>query len=453
VRLAGITYVHPSDRVTWDRIAAARPAFVTINPASGPGPSQDQAAEPTAEDFAAFEPTREQYAALATRLQSLGIAVLVYVATTYGAKPIERCQREAQRARDWYGADGILWDECSPDTASWWRVKVLNGKAKSFATPRSPDRKGWAVFNAGRTDGLGMAIMAWSGRALWCTAEMAAADYVPGARTRWPARELHIVHTATDATAALRTIEASGVGYGFATTDGLPNPYDTWPRYRVDDTLAILGPPLVTVDQAVAVFARNNPVAARRAAMPVRPVAELAAITETYAAICDETGVSLAVALAQMAHEASWCSSWWSQDPRRNPAGIGASGGKGYATQRVDTALDDRATVVVGGKPVPNPTFGRWIPGLSFADWHAGVEAHVGRLLGYALRPEQMTAAQVTVYQRAVARRPLPAAVVGSAQRLRELGQAHNPSGLGWAKPGLEYGAGIARAINEMTAI
>ena len=64
-------------------------------------------------------------------------------------------------------------------------------------------------------------------------------------------------------------------------------------------------------------------------------------------------GVDPLVVIAQMSHETGHLSSYWSQKPRRNPAGIGVTGAPGA--------------------------------GVSFPWWSDSVDAHVGRLLAYAL--------------------------------------------------------------------
>ena len=73
-------------------------------------------------------------------------------------------------------------------------------------------------------------------------------------------------------------------------------------------------------------------------------------------------GVDPLVVIAQMSHETGQLSSYWSQRPRRNPAGIGVTGAPGA--------------------------------GVSFPSWYDSVDAHVGRLLAYALPKGAGTAKQ-----------------------------------------------------------
>lgn len=122
-------------------------------------------------------------------------------------------------------------------------------------------------------------------------------------------------------------------------------------------------------------------------------------------------GVDPLLAIAQMAHETGFLSSWWAQRPRRNPAGIGVTG-------------------VAGA-------------GLRFASWELAVAAHIGRLLAYALPDGAGNAAQKALITRALALRPMPLAFRGVASRLRGLNGR-------WAVPGTDYAdkiAAIASAI------
>ena len=141
-------------------------------------------------------------------------------------------------------------------------------------------------------------------------------------------------------------------------------------------------------------------------------------IVPAYADLCARVGMDATIPIAQMALETGYLSSDGAARPYRNPAGIGGSG----------TAMQ-------------------------FATWaDDAIPAHVGRLLAYALPTGTGTPAQQSLIAKALRYRDLPAKVRGSAQTLRQLGQAHNPSNLGWAAPGTKYGQSIARIANELGA-
>jgi hypothetical protein len=117
--------------------------------------------------------------------------------------------------------------------------------------------------------------------------------------------------------------------------------------------------------------------------------ADVRRIVAYYFATARPAGLDPLLVVAQMALETGHLSSSWSQVPRRNPAGIGVTGEPGV--------------------------------GLSFPDWITAVRAHTGRLLAYALPAGTGTPAQRALVDEALAHRPLPAALRGSAPTLDRL--------------------------------
>jgi hypothetical protein len=109
-------------------------------------------------------------------------------------------------------------------------------------------------------------------------------------------------------------------------------------------------------------------------------------IVDRYFDVAPKVGVDPLVATTQMDHETGHLSSYWSQRPRRNPAGIGVTGAPGA--------------------------------GVSFPRWSASVDAHVGRLLAYALPKGAGTAEQKRLIAIALSWRPLPDSYRGSARTI-----------------------------------
>jgi peptidoglycan hydrolase-like protein with peptidoglycan-binding domain len=113
----------------------------------------------------------------------------------------------------------------------------------------------------------------------------------------------------------------------------------------------------------------------------------------TIARLYDETSQSVGLdpllVVAQMVLETGNLSSFWSQPPRRNPAGIGVTG-------------------------VPGE-------GVSFPNWKAATTAHVGRLLAYVLAKGEGNTAQRQLIKKALAVRPLPDDRFGVAPTLNGL--------------------------------
>lgn len=160
-------------------------------------------------------------------------------------------------------------------------------------------------------------------------------------------------------------------------------------------------------------------------------------------------GIPAELLLAQAIHETGNFSSALSQRqdrdgrPLRNPAGIGVTGASS-ATPRPGYVWDaDRQC---------------YRACCQFKDWAGeSVPAHVGRLLAYALPLEaELTPEQAVLIAYALHVRPFPDAFRGSAATLRALGKAHNPKGAqgaGWASPGTDYGAKIARIANAICEV
>jgi hypothetical protein len=80
--------------------------------------------------------------------------------------------------------------------------------------------------------------------------------------------------------------------------------------------------------------------------------------------------------------------------------------------------------------------------GLSFRSWDKAVQAHIGRLLAYAIAEGEETAAQKKLIKGALAVRPLPSDRRGCAPDLKGLAGT-------WATD-KQYAAKIARVANEL---
>lgn len=154
------------------------------------------------------------------------------------------------------------------------------------------------------------------------------------------------------------------------------------------------------------------------------------AIVPAYFSVGASVGLEPLMLLAQLIHETGGLTSWWSQRPRRNPAGIGVTGRK-EAEQPATGAWAFRD--------------GAWIEGVSFASWaDDAIPAHAGRLLAYALRDDQATFfLQRAMIKQALGYRPLPAGFRGVSPTWRGLNGR-------WAVPGPTYADTIAVIANAM---
>jgi hypothetical protein len=164
---------------------------------------------------------------------------------------------------------------------------------------------------------------------------------------------------------------------------------------------------------------------------PYQPY-DVQVIVTAYRSVGESVGMDWFMALAQMSHETGHLTSFWSQRPQRNPAGIGVTG-EWSAEQPAD----------LNGWAYNTQRY-RWERGISFATWadHA-VPAHLGRLLAYVLRDEWANTAQRDLIHRALAWRPLPDNLRGSAATYIGLNGR-------WAYPGTTYGQTIIDLANRM---
>jgi hypothetical protein len=134
-------------------------------------------------------------------------------------------------------------------------------------------------------------------------------------------------------------------------------------------------------------------------------------IVRLYFETAASVGLDPLLVIAQLVLETGHLTSFWSQRPRRNPAGIGVTGAVGE--------------------------------GLSFPDWDTAVRAHVGRSLAYALHDGAENPAQSQLIAEALSFRPLPAMYRGAVRKLGDLGHGV------WAADN-QYAAKLVQVANDV---
>jgi N-acetylmuramoyl-L-alanine amidase len=170
----------------------------------------------------------------------------------------------------------------------------------------------------------------------------------------------------------------------------------------VSPSSTLLAPPRCALDKVTAyLLARPH---------GVYSAADVKTIAGDYFAIASPLGLDPLIAASQMIEETAHLTSFWSQPPRHNMAGIGVTGEPGV--------------------------------GVKFPSAKASVRAQVGRLLAYALRPGTETPAQRALIEEALHVRPLPASLRGVAPILAGL------AGHWAADP--QYAEKIARVANQV---
>jgi flagellum-specific peptidoglycan hydrolase FlgJ len=138
--------------------------------------------------------------------------------------------------------------------------------------------------------------------------------------------------------------------------------------------------------------------------------ANVRGIVKRYVTTATSVGLDPLLVVAQMVLETGNLTSFWSQVPRRNPAGIGVTGEEGK--------------------------------GNTFTSWDKACRAHVGRLLAYALPEGAENAAQRRLIKEALKVRDLPSDRRGRAPSLAGLAGS-------WAMDP-EYAGKIVRVANQI---
>jgi mannosyl-glycoprotein endo-beta-N-acetylglucosaminidase len=136
------------------------------------------------------------------------------------------------------------------------------------------------------------------------------------------------------------------------------------------------------------------------------------------------------IAVAQMAKETDFGRSFWSQRPRRNPAGIGVTGEE--STKEQDKSLWAFDT-----------TENIWKKGYSFPSWEIATQAHIGHLLAYAYKHDALTSDQIALVAVDPRAKFIPATTRGTVKKLKDLDGK-------WAIPGIGYGKAIATLANAL---
>jgi N-acetylmuramoyl-L-alanine amidase len=140
---------------------------------------------------------------------------------------------------------------------------------------------------------------------------------------------------------------------------------------------------------------------------------DVQAIAAEYFSVAGPLGLDPLLAASQMIEETAHLSSFWSQPPRHNMAGIGVTGEPGA--------------------------------GVSFPTATEGVRAHIGRLLAYAVKKGTETPGQSSLIAEALSFRPLPDDHRGVATTLAGL------AGPGRWAADPQYADKIARLANQVT--
>lgn len=126
-------YTYPTDS-SWSQVIQAKAAdpavqmIAIINPDSGPGASANP-----------------DYQSGIQKLQSVGITVLGYVYTSYGARPINAVEADILDYEQWYHVNGIMFDEMASATGYESYYSSLNSYVQSLGMTYTVGNAGTAV--------------------------------------------------------------------------------------------------------------------------------------------------------------------------------------------------------------------------------------------------------------------------------------------------------------------
>ncbi len=149
----------------------------------------------------------------------------------------------------------------------------------------------------------------------------------------------------------------------------------------------------------------------------------------SYEQACKKGNINPYLAVAQMVKETDFCRSWWSQRPRRNPAGLGVTG---------ETLPHEPATKsewAFDGKV--------WRRGYSFPSWDISAMAHIGHLLTYLYTEQELNRAQSLLVATDPRSKAVPKEWRGKIKTLKDLEGKY-------AIPGIGYGRSIATIANVL---
>lgn len=209
-KLAIPSYFYPGP--LWTQLDSGAPTvgLAIINPNSGPGVASDP-----------------NYVTQTITSQNLGIIVIGYVFTNYGARAAATVKSDVDKYYTWYNVDGIFFDEVSTNPADIPYYTDLYNYVKAKPGLHK------VVLNPGTNTDQGYINIA----DIIIIFEDTFSNYITYSPSAWvfnyPATKFwHLVHTTTnqqDLPYAMTVSKARNAYWIYVTPDVLPNPWDTLP--------------------------------------------------------------------------------------------------------------------------------------------------------------------------------------------------------------------------------
>jgi Spherulation-specific family 4 len=197
----------------WTAAMAAEPGIgiMVANVNSGPGTSVDP-----------------NYSAAISQARAAGITVYGYVHTSYGQRSLATVEAEINAWKSFYGVTNIFLDEAATTSSTLSYYQTLTAYVHQSAGSET-------IINFGTIPPQSQ----MSAGDIAVTFEGSYSTYQSTVFPSWvssfaPSRFYNIIYSVPGQTAMSQVMNeaaANHVGYVFATSDGLPNPYDTLPAY------------------------------------------------------------------------------------------------------------------------------------------------------------------------------------------------------------------------------
>jgi hypothetical protein len=183
------------------------PVIAIINPSSGPGSYQDP-----------------NYVTGIEQLESADIAVIGYVATGYGSVPISQAEQEIYTYSQFYGLNGIFFDEMASVSGFESYYSTLNAYAASLGYSVTVGNPGQLIPASyiGTVDN----IVIYENSGLPSTSFLSSLGYDPS--------DFSVIsYSDSGVNASFVQAAAGTVGYIYVTDGSLPNPYAALSSYFI----------------------------------------------------------------------------------------------------------------------------------------------------------------------------------------------------------------------------
>jgi Spherulation-specific family 4 len=204
-------YFYPGQLWTQMDGAGSGLQIAVMNPDSGPGSAPDA-----------------NYVSAVKAAEAQGITVLGYVYTSYASRSLSAVEADVNDYYNWYGVNGIFFDEASTSCTNSNYYSTLNAFVKAKGgTARTILNPGTQTSSCYINDAD--ILLTFEGSDSQYVSSYSAPSWVAG----YPASHFwHVIYDTPSVSTMAQAVQLSqsrGAGYVYVTTANLPNPYDLLP--------------------------------------------------------------------------------------------------------------------------------------------------------------------------------------------------------------------------------